>query len=365
MKTLVRDRLANWKWGDAVVGGRPRTSRQEDLITSLLSAWLLVGLFIDGWAHNNLESIETFLTPWHAALYSGFLATAAWMAWLVVRRMRRGRSAVGAVPVGYGLGLLGAAIFGVAGAVDFIWHSLLGIEVSIEALLSPPHLALLTAGLLMATTPLRAAWSSADPPRISWRRFLAPLISLTLTTAAVAFFFQYASAFLSRYATAPDAHSLARLPGGYVTPETSQIIGILAVVLTNVILMAAVMLIHRRWHPPFGSVAFLFTMVGAMIASQHEFEVAVSIVAAFVGGLAADVLLLRLGPIASRVGPHRAIGVVVPLIMWATYFLALDLQFGVVWSADLWAGTIVLAALSGLGLSLVTMPPHSGSRSVA
>src|SRR5688500_17478653 len=65
------------------VDRRPRTSPRDELITPLFSAWLLSGLFIDGWAHSNLPTLETFFTPWHAALYSGFLATAMWTAWLV------------------------------------------------------------------------------------------------------------------------------------------------------------------------------------------------------------------------------------------------------------------------------------------
>ena len=361
MKTSVMGRLAAWRSGTESTAERPRTSRRDDLITALLSAWLLIGLFIDGWAHNNLEALETFLTSWHAALYSGYAATAAWMGWLVLRNMRRGLAASAAIPVGYGLGLLGAAAFGVAGVADFIWHSLLGVEVSIEALLSPPHLVLFTAGLLMATSPLRAVWASADPRTISRGRFLPPLLSLSLTTAAVAFFFQYASAFLSRYATVPDADSLARLPGGYVTPEASQIIGILAVLITNLILMGPALLILRRWHPPFGSVTLLFTAVGAMMASQHEFEVGVTIIAAVVGGLAADALIQVLRPSPFRPGPYRLVAAGVPAVLWATYFLLLHLQFGVAWVAELWGGTIVLAALSGLGLSLLMTPPASGA----
>jgi hypothetical protein len=361
VKTSVMDRLATWRLGAAVGGGRPGTSRRDDLITALFSAWLLVGLFIDGWAHNNLESLETFLTPWHAALYSGFAATATWMGWLVLRGMRRGLSVSAAIPIGYGLGLLGAAVFGAAGVVDFIWHSLLGIEVSIEALLSPPHLVLFMAGLLMATTPLRAAWSSTDPRTMSWGGFLPPLLSLTLSTAAVAFFLQYVSAFLSRYATAPDAESLARLPGGYVTPEAAQIIGIMSVLVTNLILLAPVLLLLHRWQPPFGSATFLFTVVGAMMASQHEFEVGITLIAAFGGGLAADVLIQRLRPSPTRPGPYRVVAVAVPAVMWATYFLLLDLQFGVAWVTELWGGTIVLTALSGLALSLLMTPPASGA----
>lgn len=339
----------------------PRTGRRDDLITALFSAWLLIGLFIDGWAHNNLQALETFLTPWHAALYSGFLATAIWTGWLVFRGMRRGLTAPAAIPVGYGLGVVGAIAFGVAGVADFIWHSLLVIEVSIEALLSPPHLVLLTAGLLMATSPLRAAWSSIDPRTISWRRFLPPLLSLTLTTATVAFFFQYVSAFLNRYATVLDPAALARLPVGSVTPEASQIIGIMSVLVTNLILLAPMLLLLRRWQPPFGSVTLLFTAVGAMMASQHEFEVGVTVLAALVGGFSADVLIRRYRLSPDRPGPYRVVAMAVPGVLWTTHFALLDLQFGLAWVIELWAGTIVLAVLSGLALSLLMTPPASGA----
>ena len=42
----------------------------------VFATWLIVGIFVDGWAHNN-DKPETFFTPWHALFYSGFLATAA------------------------------------------------------------------------------------------------------------------------------------------------------------------------------------------------------------------------------------------------------------------------------------------------
>jgi len=64
---------------------RPRASRREDLLTTVFATWLIVGTFVDGWAHNN-DKPETLFTPWHAQFYSGFLASAAWMAWIVQRR---------------------------------------------------------------------------------------------------------------------------------------------------------------------------------------------------------------------------------------------------------------------------------------
>ncbi|KRE45130.1 hypothetical protein ASG92_12450 [Arthrobacter sp. Soil736] len=62
-----------------------RTDGRRDLVTELLGLWLVLAVFLDGWAHLNLPSLETFFTPWHAALYSGMLATAAWTAVVIWR----------------------------------------------------------------------------------------------------------------------------------------------------------------------------------------------------------------------------------------------------------------------------------------
>src|SRR6266536_4204640 len=49
-----------------------RMNWAEDLVTLVLTAWLIGGLFLDGWAHNTRPQLETFFTPWHAVFYSGF-----------------------------------------------------------------------------------------------------------------------------------------------------------------------------------------------------------------------------------------------------------------------------------------------------
>ena len=81
-----------------------------------LSAWLIVGIFVDGWAHNN-DKPESFFTPWHGLFYSGFTATALWL----LSRYRRH----GSIPVGYGLGFLGLALFAAGGVADMVWHLML------------------------------------------------------------------------------------------------------------------------------------------------------------------------------------------------------------------------------------------------
>jgi hypothetical protein len=121
---------------------RPRGEPRFDWLIVALSAWWLGGLYLDGWAHIHVPALETFFTPWHAVLYSGFAACALALLVTLVRNLRRGYPWRKALPAGYGLSLVGAAIFLVAGALDLVWHTLFGVERSVEALLSPTHLPL-------------------------------------------------------------------------------------------------------------------------------------------------------------------------------------------------------------------------------
>src|SRR3954454_468691 len=68
---------------DIAAGNTPapaRTVWREDMIAALTGFLLILGLFLDGWNHLNLQSGKAgdFLTPWHAVLYAGFNACAVW-----------------------------------------------------------------------------------------------------------------------------------------------------------------------------------------------------------------------------------------------------------------------------------------------
>ena len=49
-------------------GNRTRSGGFRDMVTELLGLWLLLAVFLDGWAHLNVPGLETFFTPLHAAL---------------------------------------------------------------------------------------------------------------------------------------------------------------------------------------------------------------------------------------------------------------------------------------------------------
>lgn len=322
----------------------PRLSPREDLLTVAFTGWLILGLFVDGWAHNN-DQPETFFTPWHGLLYSGFLATAVWMG---SRYLRHGRA-----PAGYGLGLVGVVGFALGGAFDMIWHVIFGVEVDLEALLSPSHLLLFSSALLILTSPLRAAWSDPAHRHLSLRTFFPPLLSATLVTAGVAFFVMPFSPFLSGAATKAPYEVISRsvAPGGIAEwfTEEVQLEGFAAILITTVVLMAPALLLLRRWELPFGSLTVLFGTVVTLVSATEGFEMGETALAGLIAGVGGDLLVRLLQRRAtSPVATLRLVGGIVPAVLWLAYF-------GLLAPSTAWAGR------SSCGAASPAWPPSPAS----
>ncbi len=329
---------------------RPRAGWGDDLAAALLGTWVVAGLFLDGWAHLNQPGLETFFTPWHAIFYAGFLASTVVFARLVARFQRGGRPDPALFPAGYGLGLVGVGLFMVGGFADGVWHTIFGVEVGVAALLSPSHLLLLTGGLLMVTSPVRSAWSSPELPARSPALPLLPAVWATaLATAVVLFFFQYLSAFVTRAPSRPAAGG----PEGVLT----TIVGVASVLVTNLILLAPVLLLVRRWRLPFGAVTLLAGAGAVGLTSLREFALGALVPAMVAGGLATDLLVAWLRPGPDRPGAFRAVAVLAPLALWSAWMAGYALAYGIAWPPELWAGVLGMACLGGLGLSVLVLPP--------
>ena len=177
------------------VADRFVTSPRQDLVTVVLGAVMVGGLLSDAWAHTNIiDTIESFFTPWHAALYSGFAATAAWTFWLAYRR----RSVTprwwrDGWPVGYLVGAIGAVGFMVGGFLDMVWHTIFGIEASLDIAFSPSHILLSLSGTLLLTSPLRAWWATGE----RGLRSVTGVLSLALGTVFASILLTTFSAFTS------------------------------------------------------------------------------------------------------------------------------------------------------------------------
>ncbi len=223
---------------------RVRPTPRDDLVTILLGLWMTAGISVDGWVHNSRTLVESFFTPWHAVLYSGYATTALWMCWLVVRGGRAGRVGLAAIPRGYGLGLAGAVIFGLGGLCDMLWHLIFGVEQGLDALLSPSHLALVAGATLILSSPFRSAWASTDPagdaPRL--RAFLPPLLSLAAAVDVASFINAYLWAFLDGYHTRGLTNFYAGRADARRLLNLSRELGLAEILLTNALLLAPALL---------------------------------------------------------------------------------------------------------------------------
>ena len=170
-----------------------------------LCAWLLGGLYLDGWAHNHKSELETFFTPWHAVLYSGFAASAGLVFATFAMNVRRGFAWRSALPPGYMLSLAGAIIFLVGGLGDMVWHIIFGVEEDVDALLSPTHLALALGGTLLLSGPLRSAWLRKDD-EAGRSSLMLGVLSLTFVLCVFTFFTQFAHPFTEILATAESSN---------------------------------------------------------------------------------------------------------------------------------------------------------------
>src|SRR5512133_2842756 len=285
--------------------------------------WLIAGLHLDGWAHHHI-SLETFFTPWHGVLYSGFLVTAAaiWLPYLNGLRRRhlawRDFPWLASLPRAYHASLIGSVIFGLGGLVDMIWHTLFGIELSIDALLSPPHLVLALGGGLLVTGPLREALYRDGERHAPG---LPALLSLTSLVGLLAFFSSYAHPWIEMTRPAYGGGLF-----NYRLASQNEALVLAGVLLQSALLTGAVLLLVRRFRLPFGALALLFTLTTALAAAIHTTWSLVLI--GLLGGLIADglVLLLRPGedfgatPAGSAT---RLFAFLVPANLYALFFLSL------------------------------------------
>jgi hypothetical protein len=352
---------------------RPPVGRSVsfDWVMVVLGGWLLGGLYVDGWAHNHLSTtLESFLTPWHGAFYSGFVAVASLTAGALLSNHARGAPWGRALPPGYGLSLVGAGIFAASGVGDLLWHLLFGIEARMEALLSPTHVGLTLGVGLLVSGPWRAAWLRADgaqPP--TWTTRGPMVISLAFLLSVCTFWTMFAHPLSRPWAaagnrpTAPVWPLVAPNPnlltqdGGVFSLDIAQMLGMDDILLQTALLIGLLVLTVRRWEwrLPHGSLTVIFTLNAGLMGLMRDQPGLVPV--AVIAGLAADGLLQQLKPSVSRIRALRLFAAGVPLIWYSGYFLALHLTDGIWWPVHVWAGAIALAGLVGWLLSYLVVPP--------
>jgi hypothetical protein len=330
---------------------RRRTTWREDAITAAFGCWVLSGGVADAYAHvHNLP--DTFFTPWHGLLYSGFLAMFAWIGWISLKGSPEVPFAR-RIPLGYGLAIMAGVLvlFGAVG--DGFWHTIFGIEVSLEALLSPTHQLVFLAMLVLLATPFRAAWLSTRPANApGFVAFLPALVSLALTLGLITIYMGNTSPFRTVSSIMPVVTS-----AGSDTPDGMLIDkGFMNILVTNLLLMAPLLLVLRRWRPPFGTAAIVLSVPPAITIGIYDFANGWLLLATVAAGVVADRIIASRARDTDDSRARLLVAVVTPLVLWGGYFLIVQARDGITWSAELWSGSIVLSIAGSYGLYLLTRP---------
>ncbi len=324
-----------------------------DLLMTVLGMWFCAGIFTDGWAHNHLaSSLETFFTPWHAVLYSGFTVCALALALTAWRSRKPGKTWWKCLPDGYVPSIVGAGIFAFGGGFDLAWHTLFGIEADIEALLSPSHLILAVGAYLIFSGPFRSAWRRNEKPK-SFVAALPLIMAMVYMASTVSFMTQFAH--LGRHFATGIApvhsladHEQARAAAGMLL----QMLALTGLALTAV----------RRWGKslPLGTFAAVFGLngIGMSLMVSDGYELLI-VPAAFAAGLVADVIVKKydFASATNRFG-WRKLGALIPSTYLLVFFLLLKATDHVWWSIHMWLGTVTVAGLAGLLFSYVAAPPR-------
>ncbi|HVM10586.1 MAG TPA: hypothetical protein VM345_19155 [Acidimicrobiales bacterium] len=326
----------------ATVEGDLRRQVRESRAIAFFGTWAIVGLFVDGWAHQ-ANKPETFFTPWHFMLYSGFVAAVLWFAWDGRRSGARGRTEVVPAPSDR-LASIGLVAFVIGGVGDGIWHEVFGVEVDLEALLSPTHLLLMTGGLLMLSAPVRWALSERTLRDSTRHLEFAPvLVALTLCSSLATFFTMYAGA----------NWPIARFDEG----ENGEVVGVASVLARNLLVMAPLLFARLHWRLPVGSWTLMLGANALLMSALEGFRFPQLVIPFVIGGIVGDALSMASN--GRRAVPWWAYALAVPFATWSSFFAVHELAWGIEWTVELWTGAIFLAMASAYGLGALMQPRTS------
>jgi len=326
----------------------PTSSTTLDVLLMVFTAWFLGGLYLDGWAHHQLDSaLETFFTPWHGMFYSGFFACAILLIVTSFQNTKKGHLFRFSLPREYILSLVGVFIFFMGGIGDVLWHIIFGVEQTVEALLSPTHLTLALGGGLIGSGPLRSLWTKSDPGEGLLRQI--PIIfSLAFLFSFLSFMTQYSHMVVHPW---PSAEQLTT---DKFFPEA---LGISNILIQTTLLMGLVLPVLKKWRFPFwGFTGIIAINTIGLSYMEYEFRF---IPAALIAGMIIDFLYQKMKNCLGDPFHFRLFAFLVPVVLYISYFGAIFTTKGTWWSIHLWAGSIVIAGLVGWLLSYLVLPPYS------
>ncbi|GIE35734.1 hypothetical protein Ait01nite_087790 [Actinoplanes italicus] len=325
-------------------------SAKERWVLLIASAWLVIGLQLDAYAHATTPELETFWTPWHGVLYSGIAASGFTLLWIMRSRLPgipTYRSVL-ALPNALRLPLAGMAFLLVGGGVDTLWHNIWGIEQDMEIFVSPSHEFIILGMALVAMGPTLML-ATGPEKRLSVGGAFLVGISTLFAALPVHIYSLHASAIGFRHLGSGDID-----PVPIFSPDAQLIHGY---VFSTILLLVPFIVIGRRWPLPFGLASVLVAVIAVlmhlMFDSRDDWWPALTLAAA---AFALEIVLRLVTPLVKVGANGRWIlfGLVAPPAAWGAVLLVGQIQEGSTgYNIHMLTGLLTLTALTGVGTVLV------------
>jgi len=319
-----------------------------DWIFTFFTGLWTAGAYIDGWAHTHLESsLESFFTPWHAVFYFGLFATGVSLVVCVWINHKKGYPLRFALPKEYIFAFIGLIISFVAGVGDMLWHLTFGIEVGVEALLSPTHLLLAIGGAVMVAGPLSAVWYRHKSHPIHSG---PTILSAAYFLAVITFMFQFLHPFNMPW-MAESFFLKNPIPIDFAVA-----LGVANIVFFTVTFVGLALSTVRHWVFPFGSftiILFINTLAATLMESAYyQF-----IWTALIAGILIDILYYVLIRRGQRSMHHiHLFSFWAPFILVSVYMATIYVTDTIAWSIHTWTGSIFIAGIFGYLMSHLVIP---------
>ncbi|WP_432829069.1 hypothetical protein [Dactylosporangium sp. CA-092794] len=160
------------------------------------------------------------------------------------------------------------------------------------------------------------------------------LVSALSATAVAAFFLDYLSPFI-------DA------PAGAYGSEDGQILGVGEYFAFTALVVGAVLFVWTRLgRLPGGIVTAVVAAASVPNDVFNDFEHLPAQLWPLAGAVVADAALRWLAAAGPRLLPVAA-GALIPLLVWLTHLIGVELSIGIIWSPELRGGAVVLTTLAG------------------
>ncbi|KUL40438.1 hypothetical protein [Actinoplanes awajinensis] len=334
---------------EGTTAGIAAFTARERWVLLIASAWLVIGLQLDAYAHATTPELETFWTPWHGVLYSGIAASGFTLLWIMRSRLPAiptYRSLL-ALPNALRIPMGGMAALLVGGGVDTLWHNIFGIEKNLEIFVSPSHELIILGMVLVAMGP--ALMLATSPGRtLSVGGGFLVAISALFSVLPLHIYSLHASALGFRHLGSGDDDPLVFSTDGQLVH---------GYLFSTVLLLAPILMIGRRWRLPIGLASALVAIPALLMHLMFDSEDAwwpqltVAIAAPIVE------LLLRVAnrfvklPVTAR---WIALGLLAPPIVWGAVLAVGQSVTGTVgWNVHMVSGLLTFSALTGAATVLV------------